>query len=92
MHVSKCYFSKYCLKQHISILFSSYKMSRISNYGPDEGTLPSSKLVNLPVSIAEWSKACTVYDSLNIEIAGSNPAQGLDVCLCVSVLCCPVFQ
>jgi hypothetical protein len=29
---------------------------------------------------------------LNIEIAGSNPARGMDVCLCVSVLCCPVFR
>jgi hypothetical protein len=28
----------------------------------------------LPVSMAEWSKACTVYDCSNIEITGSNPA------------------
>jgi hypothetical protein len=27
---------------------------------------------------------------LNIGIAGSNPAWGMDVCLRVSVLCCPV--
>jgi hypothetical protein len=39
-----------------------------------------------------WSKAYTVYYSLNIEIAGSNPALGMDVCLRVSVLCCPVFR
>jgi hypothetical protein len=45
-----------------------------------------------PVSIAEQSKACTVYDHLNIEIAGSNPARGMDVCLRVSVSCCPVFR
>jgi len=45
-----------------------------------------------PVSIAEHSKACTVYDRLNIEIAGSNPARGMDVCLRVSVLCCPVCR
>jgi hypothetical protein len=45
-----------------------------------------------PVSIAEQSKACTVYDRLNIEITGSNPAQGMDVCLCVSVFCCPVYR
>jgi hypothetical protein len=44
------------------------------------------------VSIAEQSKASTVYDHLNIEITGSNPAWGMDVCLCVSVLCCPVCQ
>jgi hypothetical protein len=44
----------------------------------------------MPVSIAERSKACTVYDRLNIEIAVSNLARGMDVCLRVSVLCCPV--
>jgi hypothetical protein len=43
-----------------------------------------------PVSMAEQSKTCTVYDRLNIGIAGSNPASGMDVCPCVSVLCCPV--
>jgi hypothetical protein len=43
-----------------------------------------------PVSIAERSKTCTVYDRLNIEIASSNPARGMDVCMHVSVLCCPV--
>jgi hypothetical protein len=40
--------------------------------------------------MAERSKASTVYDSLNIRIAGSNPASGMDVCPRVSVLCCPV--
>jgi hypothetical protein len=44
----------------------------------------------MPVSIAERSKAGTVYDCLNIGIAGSYPAWGMDVCLRVSVLCCPV--
>jgi hypothetical protein len=48
-------------------------------------------MANEPVSIAEQSKACTVYDRLNIEITDSNPAQGMDVCPHVSVLCCPVF-
>jgi hypothetical protein len=40
--------------------------------------------------MAEQSTACTVYDRLNIEFAGLNPAWGTDVCLCLSVLCCPV--
>jgi hypothetical protein len=44
----------------------------------------------MPVSIAERSKACTVYDRSNIGIAGSNSAWGMDVCPRVSVLCCPV--
>jgi hypothetical protein len=45
-----------------------------------------------PVSIAERTKVCTVYGRLNIEIADSIPARGMDVCLRVSVLCCPVFR
>jgi hypothetical protein len=45
-------------------------------------------MTEAPVSLAERSKACTVYDSLNIEIAGSNPVRGMDVCLRVSVLSC----
>jgi hypothetical protein len=38
--------------------------------------------------VAAWSKARTVYDRSNIEIAGSNPARGVGMCL--SVLCCSV--
>jgi hypothetical protein len=44
----------------------------------------------MPASMAERSKASTVYDRSNIGIAGSNPASGMDVCPRVSVLCCPV--
>jgi hypothetical protein len=40
--------------------------------------------------MAEQSKAGTVYAPLNIGIAGLNTAWGMDVCLRVSVLCCPV--
>jgi hypothetical protein len=55
-------------------------------------TFPSYKLTYLrPVSIVEQSEASTVYDSLNIEIAGLNPGRGMNVCLHVSVVCCPVF-
>jgi hypothetical protein len=46
----------------------------------------------LPVSIAARSKASTVFGRSNIGIAGSNPARGMDVCLCFSVLCCPVCR
>jgi hypothetical protein len=42
------------------------------------------------LNTAEQSKACTVYDCLNIGITGLNPAWGMDVCPCVPVLCCPV--
>jgi hypothetical protein len=43
------------------------------------------------VSTAKQSKAGTVYDCLNIGIAGSNPGWGMDVCPRVSVLCHPVL-
>jgi hypothetical protein len=39
--------------------------------------------------MAERSKASTIFGCLNIGISGSNPAQGMDVCLRLSVLCCP---
>jgi hypothetical protein len=42
------------------------------------------------VSMAERSKSSTVFGRSNIGIAGSNPARGMDVCLRLSVLCCPV--
>jgi hypothetical protein len=42
------------------------------------------------VSMAERSKASTAFGRSNIGIAGSNPSQGMDVCLRLSVLCCPV--
>jgi Zn-dependent membrane protease YugP len=47
-------------------------------------------LLTLPVSMAARSRACTVFGRSNIGIAGSNPTRGMDVCLCFSVLCCPV--
>jgi hypothetical protein len=50
----------------------------------------SSPKLFMQVSTAERSKAGTVYDRLNIGIAGSNPASGMDVCPRVSVVCCPV--
>jgi hypothetical protein len=43
-----------------------------------------------PISIAERSETSTVFGRSNVEIAGSNPARGMDVCLRFSVLCCPV--
>jgi hypothetical protein len=43
--------------------------------------------ITLCVASLNSSDACTVYYRLNIEIAGSNPARGMDVCLRVSVLC-----
>jgi hypothetical protein len=50
------------------------------------------QLEHSPASIAERSKACTVFSRSNIEITASNPARGVDVCLRVSVLCSPVFR
>jgi hypothetical protein len=41
---------------------------------------------------AEQSEASTVFGRSNVEIVGSNPARGMDVCLRFSVLCCPVCR
>jgi hypothetical protein len=39
-----------------------------------------------PVTVAERSKACTVFARWEAGIVGSNPNQGMDVlCLCVYV-------
>jgi hypothetical protein len=40
--------------------------------------------------MAERSKAYSVFGRLNIGISCSNPARSMDVCLRLSVLCCPV--
>jgi hypothetical protein len=40
----------------------------------------------VPVTVAEWSNACTVFARSKAEIVGSNPTQGMGVwCLCVYV-------
>jgi hypothetical protein len=49
----------------------------------------ASIVVMVPVSMAEQSKASTVFGHSNIGITGSNPARGVDVCIslyCI-VLC-----
>jgi hypothetical protein len=44
----------------------------------------------MPVSITVRSKASTVFSRSDVEIAGSSPARGMDVCLryCVCVVLC----
>ena len=42
-----------------------------------------------PIPVAERSKALAWGRSLT-GIAGSNPAEGMDVCLCARVVCCQV--
>jgi len=52
------------------------------------------KIIVLPVGLYEtWSPKLRERHILRVfEIAGSNPARSMDVCLRVSVLCCPVFR
>jgi len=42
------------------------------------------------IPMAVRSETRTVFDCLNTRIVGLNLAQGMDVCLCFSVLCCLV--
>jgi hypothetical protein len=43
---------------------------------------------NVPVPVA--ARSGVGLGRLVTGIVGSNPARGMDVCPCVSVLCCPV--
>jgi hypothetical protein len=46
----------------------------------------ASNYINKPVTVAVRSEAWVLAGWL----LGSNPAQGMDVCPSLSVLCCPV--
>jgi hypothetical protein len=72
---------------------STLHCSKLHTVSQDENicSLYETVTSSTPISMAEQSKACTVYDHSNIEITGSNPARGMDVCLRLSVLCCPVL-
>jgi hypothetical protein len=46
----------------------------------------------LPVTVAERSKACTVFVRSKAGIVVSNPTQGMDVwCVCARVRVCAFF-
>ncbi|PNF20488.1 hypothetical protein B7P43_G06288 [Cryptotermes secundus] len=59
------------LKTHSGVTFDVYQNAIVSN--------DSSYLA--PVTVAERSKACTVFTRSEAGIVGSNPTQGTDVCL-----------
>jgi hypothetical protein len=45
-----------------------------------------------PVTVAERSKACTVFARSEAGIVGSNPTQGMDVrCVCAFFCVCVVL-
>jgi len=41
----------------------------------------------MPVPMAARSKARTVFDCSNTRIVVSNPARGVDLCVCVVLFC-----
>jgi hypothetical protein len=41
----------------------------------------------MPITVAVRSKAWTVFARSNAEIMGSNPTQGMDVCVCLFWVC-----
>jgi hypothetical protein len=46
-------------------------------------------IIKLPTTVAAWFKAWTVIAPLNTWVVGSNPTQGMDVCVCLfCVLSC----
>jgi hypothetical protein len=75
----KSYFIMACNSQHetnaIIINVHKYNYVAVYNY--------------MPILVVAWSKA---YDLRFVAgNAGSNPARGMDVCFCVSLLYCPVL-
>jgi hypothetical protein len=51
--------------------------------------------LELPVTVAEVSKACTAFACSEAGIVGSNPTQGMDVWyvyVYILCLCFPVFR
>jgi hypothetical protein len=58
-------------------------------------TIFQTRHFSLPVTVAERSKACTVFARSEAVIVGSNLTQGMHVwCVYVFILClcCPVFR
>jgi hypothetical protein len=52
-------------------------------------------ILGIPVTVAERSKACTVFARSDAGIMGSNPKQGMDFCyvyVFILSLCCSVFR
>jgi hypothetical protein len=45
-----------------------------------------------PVTVAERSKACTIFAYSNTEIVGSNPTGGMHMCVSILSSCCPVSR
>jgi hypothetical protein len=47
----------------------------------------------MPVTVAKWCKACTVFACLEVGIVGSNLTQGMDVWyVFILRLCCAVLR
>jgi hypothetical protein len=50
-----------------------------------------SHLNKLPITVAAWSKASTIFDRSNTGISGSNPTQDMDVCIVYVYSVCVVL-
>jgi hypothetical protein len=55
-------------------------------------TLPIYILTTRSITVAERSKARTVFARSNTGIVGSNPTRGMDVCVRLFCLCCSVCR
>jgi hypothetical protein len=47
--------------------------------------------VQAPITVAGRAKAWTVFARSNTGIVGSNPTQGMDVCLCLFCVCVVLY-
>jgi hypothetical protein len=74
-HVSKHILSEVLtLAQHHKIISSSFCIWLLTMH-------------MVPITVAMWSKAWTVFSRLNTGIVGSNPIQSMDVCLHLFCVC-----
>jgi hypothetical protein len=45
-----------------------------------------------PITVRARSEAWTVFSRSKIEIVGSNPTEGMDVCVRLFCICGPVYR
>jgi hypothetical protein len=65
---------------------------RYSNPPPRKDWISPCWCWSSPITVAPRPKAWTFFTRSNTEGVGSNPTRGMDVCVCLFCLCCPVYR
>jgi hypothetical protein len=72
--------------------FRSAKINSIGSCVKHWNRFSCAKVLCQKVTVTAWSKAWTVFARSNVGIVGWNPIWGMDVCVCLFCLCCPVCR